>query len=104
VVIDFSKKCSETKLQVFYFYLPKEKFFCAEILWIKNDSDVWQYLCILTILSLVNNNKMKRQAHLTLKHLQSVMTVISSNISLRTEILSQSKWCQVSSLATQKLR
>jgi len=47
---------------------------------------------------------MNRQSCLTDEHLKSIVTVVSSNISLRTEILSQTKWRQVSIQATQKLR
>jgi hypothetical protein len=37
---------SETKLQDFNAYLTKEKVPCAQILWVKNDRNVWQHLCI----------------------------------------------------------
>jgi hypothetical protein len=58
-------------------------------------------LCVWTNVSLVDNNRMKSCSRLTDWYLISIMRVVSSNISPRTEILPRSKRYQVSRESSQ---
>jgi 17beta-estradiol 17-dehydrogenase/3beta-hydroxysteroid 3-dehydrogenase/mitotic-spindle organizing protein 1 len=97
---NLNQKFSETKLQDFYFYLPKYifpllRYFGLRMIAIFGST----YVCE-QFFPLVNNNKTKSRSRLTNGHMKSVMTMVSNNISPRIKILSQSKRCQVSNQST----
>jgi 17beta-estradiol 17-dehydrogenase/3beta-hydroxysteroid 3-dehydrogenase/mitotic-spindle organizing protein 1 len=97
---NLNQKFSETKLQDFYSYLPKEIFPVLRSFGLRMIAMFGNTYACEQFFSLVDNNKTKSRSRLTDGHMKSVMTVVSSNISPRIKILSQSKRYQVSNQST----
>jgi 17beta-estradiol 17-dehydrogenase/3beta-hydroxysteroid 3-dehydrogenase/mitotic-spindle organizing protein 1 len=92
---NLNQKFPGTKLQDFYSYLPKEQFPLLRSFGLRMIAMFGNTYVCEQCFSLVNNNKTKSRSRLTDGHMKSVMTVVSSNISPRIKILSQSKRYQV---------
>lgn len=91
---------TEAKLRGSYFCLLKEMFPAFRIFGSRAIAMFGKaYACEKLFLLLWT--RLKREDDLLW---QAVMAVISSNISPRTDTISRSKWCQVSSQTTQQLR
>jgi 17beta-estradiol 17-dehydrogenase/3beta-hydroxysteroid 3-dehydrogenase/mitotic-spindle organizing protein 1 len=87
---NLNKKFSETKLKDFYSHLPKEKFPLLRSFELRVIAMFGSTYVCEQFFSLVNIG-MKSRSRLTGGHMKCVMTVVSSNISPRIKILSQSK-------------
>jgi 17beta-estradiol 17-dehydrogenase/3beta-hydroxysteroid 3-dehydrogenase/mitotic-spindle organizing protein 1 len=97
---NLNQKFSETKLQDFYSYLPKENFPLLRSFGLRMTAMFGSTYVCEQFFSLVNNNKTKSRSRMTDGHMKSVMMVVSNIISPRIKILSQSKRCQVSNQST----
>jgi 17beta-estradiol 17-dehydrogenase/3beta-hydroxysteroid 3-dehydrogenase/mitotic-spindle organizing protein 1 len=80
---DLNQKFSETKLQDFYSYLPKEKFPPLRSFGLRMIAMFGSTYVCEQFFSLVNNNKTKSRSRLTDGHMKSVMMVVSNIISPR---------------------
>jgi 17beta-estradiol 17-dehydrogenase/3beta-hydroxysteroid 3-dehydrogenase/mitotic-spindle organizing protein 1 len=97
---NLNQKFSETKLQDFYSYLPKEVFPLLRSFGLRMIAMFGSMYVCEQFFSLVNNIKTKSRSGLTDGHMKSVMTVVSSNISPRIKILSQTKRCRLQPIYT----
>jgi hypothetical protein len=93
---NLTQKFSETDLQDFYSYFPKENFPVLRYFGLRTIAMFSSTYACEQYFSLGNNNKTKSRPRLAEGHFKSIMTVVCSNISPRVEILSRSKRSQVS--------